>query len=274
VAGLGLVLWSVLPAPGGARAAWGALVLALLHPGVVRALEYGHPEEVVGAGAVRGGGGAGPRGPPVPAGLVLGLAGANKPWAVVAAAAGPPRPPRAARALRARRRGGLRARSSRRSSWRARPPWPARRAVATRAPDDLQADAAVWFLGDPAARGRARDPSGAPMGSAGSRIPPSSSAASTAAAWLPRRRAGTHPAGDALLLLALVLLTRCLLDVWTMTYYFAPFALALLAWEAGVRGRAPSPRPRPPRRSSSPTCCPCPTPRPPSRSRGRCPRGA
>ncbi len=37
---------------------------------------------------------------------------------------------------------------------------------------------------------------------------------------------------DALLLLALVLLLRCVLDTWNTGYYMLPFLLALLAWEA------------------------------------------
>lgn len=49
-----------------------------------------------------------------------------------------------------------------------------------------------------------------------------------ALAW--RRRRG--PPADALLLLALVFLLRCMLDPWNNVYYAIPFVLALLAWEA------------------------------------------
>jgi hypothetical protein len=52
-----------------------------------------------------------------------------------------------------------------------------------------------------------------------------------AAAW--RRRRG--PPGDVLLLLALVLLLRCALDPWDNVYYSLPFLMALLAWEARER---------------------------------------
>ena len=45
----------------------------------------------------------------------------------------------------------------------------------------------------------------------------------------PRRRA--IPERDALLLLALVLLVRCVLDTWDNVYYPLPFVLALLTWE-------------------------------------------
>ena len=40
---------------------------------------------------------------------------------------------------------------------------------------------------------------------------------------------------DALGLLALLLLLRCVLDPWNNDYYHAPFLLALLAWEALAR---------------------------------------
>ncbi len=43
----------------------------------------------------------------------------------------------------------------------------------------------------------------------------------------------------ALLLLALLLLLRCMLDTWDNVYYPLPFLLALLAWEA-ESGRAPA----------------------------------
>ncbi|HXP99135.1 MAG TPA: glycosyltransferase 87 family protein [Solirubrobacteraceae bacterium] len=45
----------------------------------------------------------------------------------------------------------------------------------------------------------------------------------------PRRR--VIPERDALLLLALVLLVRCVLDTWDTVYYPLPFLLALLSWE-------------------------------------------
>jgi hypothetical protein len=63
VAGLGLVLWSVLARAGRPRAAWAALALAVLHPTVLRALEYGHPEEVVGGTLCAAGRGARAHGP-------------------------------------------------------------------------------------------------------------------------------------------------------------------------------------------------------------------
>jgi hypothetical protein len=52
------------------------------------------------------------------------------------------------------------------------------------------------------------------------------------ALWLRRRTDRT----DALLLLALIFLLRCLLDPWNVLYYHLPLVVALLAWEV-VSGR-------------------------------------
>jgi hypothetical protein len=46
-------------------------------------------------------------------------------------------------------------------------------------------------------------------------------------------------ADDALLLLALLFLLRCLLDTWNNDYYHAPFFLSLLAWETVRRPGVP-----------------------------------
>ena len=48
------------------------------------------------------------------------------------------------------------------------------------------------------------------------------------ALWAYRRRG---PRSDALLLLALLLLVRCMLDPWNVIYYHLPLVVALLAWE-------------------------------------------
>jgi hypothetical protein len=56
-----------------------------------------------------------------------------------------------------------------------------------------------------------------------------------AALWLRRR----GPRSDALLLLALLLLARCLLDPWNVIYYHLPLVIALLAWEVASGHRIP-----------------------------------
>ena len=53
-----------------------------------------------------------------------------------------------------------------------------------------------------------------------------------------RRRRSLRPS-DALLLLALVMLARCVLDPWNIGYYHVPFLFALLAWEATTRTGPP-----------------------------------
>jgi hypothetical protein len=64
-----------------------------------------------------------------------------------------------------------------------------------------------------------------------------------ASLWLSRRRRGGAGAlldgRDALLALALLLLMRCVLDTWDTEYYLLPCVFALLAWEA----TGPSDRP-------------------------------
>jgi Glycosyltransferase family 87 len=58
----------------------------------------------------------------------------------------------------------------------------------------------------------------------------------TALAW----RLGRRGQSDALLLLALLLLLRCVLDTWDTVYYPIPFVLALLAWESLGAQRRPA----------------------------------
>jgi hypothetical protein len=53
--------------------------------------------------------------------------------------------------------------------------------------------------------------------------------------WLFWRRRALLQPEDALGLLALLMLARCLLDPWNFDYYHAPFLLALLSWEALAR---------------------------------------
>ena len=55
--------------------------------------------------------------------------------------------------------------------------------------------------------------------------------------WLAVRR--RCAAGDALALLALLMLIRCVLDPWDVAYYSLPFLLALCSWEVRVGSIAP-----------------------------------
>jgi hypothetical protein len=59
-------------------------------------------------------------------------------------------------------------------------------------------------------------------------------------AWARAYRAASRFGGDnVLLLLALLLLLRCVLDPWNIVYYELPFVLALLSWEALARPQQP-----------------------------------
>jgi hypothetical protein len=55
--------------------------------------------------------------------------------------------------------------------------------------------------------------------------------------WLAYRRG--MPRQNVLALLALLLLLRCILDPWDLVYYPLPFIVALLTWETTVKHRAP-----------------------------------
>ena len=57
--------------------------------------------------------------------------------------------------------------------------------------------------------------------------------------WLRERAAGRIGARQALLALALVMLVRCVLDTWDTEYYLLPFVLALLAWEVAAQAVRP-----------------------------------
>jgi hypothetical protein len=61
--------------------------------------------------------------------------------------------------------------------------------------------------------------------------------AAVSLALVPRLR--RRPWHDGLLLLAFVLLLRCVLDPWNISYYSIPFLFALVAWEIHATSRAP-----------------------------------
>jgi hypothetical protein len=257
---LGVWLLAHMRAEGRSRLARAvALGVCVANPITLRALELGHPEELLGGSlcviAVLLAG----RGRALAAGVVLGLAVANKEWALLAA--GPVlmmlpaghrlRCAGAAGAVAAAvlapfvlaGSGGLVAST---------------RAVASAPSAIFQPWQVWWFLGShgapvhglfgalkpgyrtaPAWTGRISHPLIILVG-----------AALTAALWWARgprsldgrahdsspapreRRTWTLGEQDALLALALLLLLRCVLDTWDTVYYPLPFVLALLAWEA------------------------------------------
>lgn len=260
---LAVTLWHRSRVSGATRgAAMIVLLLCVANPLILRALKTGHPEELLGSvlcvGAVLAGGAK----RPVLAGTLLGLAVANKPWAVLAAV------PVAVALVGGTERAGARI-----GKWRVVATDPRLRAAAIAglvgaavlAPLALFGGAAIeeartvarssggilkpwqvwWFVGDHA--GTLYDAFGNPR-PAGYRTPPAwlgeiarplvvlvpTLIALACAARLRRR-----PWHDALLLLALVFLLRCLLDPWNMSYYALPFLFGLLAWEVHARGGVP-----------------------------------
>ncbi|MEA2298271.1 MAG: alpha,6-mannosyltransferase [Solirubrobacteraceae bacterium] len=237
-----------------------ALGLCVANPITIRTLEIGHPEELLGAvlcvAAVLLA--AGRR--PLWAGLLLGLAIANKQWALLAVGpvllAFPPTLPRPAAAVA--RTAGDRPRLAAMVvaatvaavfflpilGVHAGAQSPARLAV-TQTGVLFHPEQVFWFAGQTGHVVRTEFGVLLP----GYRTPP---------AWLGglahplivalalplgllawRRRRPDRHLEDALLLLALLFLLRCALDPWDNVYYPFPFLIALLAWEALTRRRPP-----------------------------------
>ena len=179
-------------------------------------------------------------------GSLLGLAIANKEWALLAvgpvllalprgrrpsASPAPARPPRAAcaRCCCSRSGGFVRGRA----------------ALATPASAIFQPWQLWWFLGHHGALvhgafGVAKPGYRIAPGWAGAVSHPLilAVAARVAAARCGARAGAARRPRQALLALALLLLLRCLLDTWDAVYYPLPFLLALLAWEVARRGDA------------------------------------
>ena len=221
-----------------------ALTLCVANPLTLQALQYGHPEELLGAVLCVAAVLVAMRGRPLWAGALLGLAIANKQWAVLAI--GP--------VLIALPRGHLKALVLTGGvAGAALLPFALAgsagsvvNGAATQTGQLFNPGQLWWFLGSHAHQvhdlaGHVRP---------GYRVPPawiSSSAhelivaigwgVSLLYAWL-RRGRRTAPT-DALLLLSLVLLLRFALDPWDITYYALPFPIALLTWEVFARNRAP-----------------------------------
>ncbi|MGD0454812.1 MAG: glycosyltransferase 87 family protein [Solirubrobacteraceae bacterium] len=230
-----------------------ALGVCVVNPITLRALELGHPEELLGAclcvaAVLFAAGSSIDRDRSLLAGALLGLAVANKEWALLAAGpvllALPPR--RRARCLASAcviagvvllplllvSSGGFLAST---------------RAAATPAGNAIfQPWQVWWFFGHHGALVHGLFGTPKP----GYRIGPAWTGAvshplvlaagvAVAAALWPRARRLALRGQDALLALALVLLLRCLLDSWDTVYYPLPFVLATLAWEVGRPTRHP-----------------------------------
>jgi hypothetical protein len=247
---LGVWLVAGMRAEGRSRLARGvALGLCVANPIMLPALKLGHPEEMLGAclvvAAVLLASGAGARPRPLLAGAALGLAVANKEWALLAV--GPvllALPP------------GLRLRCLAMASAAAAAVLAplllgsggfvaSTRAVASpQASPIFQPWQAWWFLGHHGAL--VHGLFGAPkpgyrdaphwIGMVARPLIMLCGAAIAGALWLRRRRLDEP---EALLALTLLLLLRSLLDTWDAVYYTVPFIVALLFWEARSRSERP-----------------------------------
>ena len=244
------------------------LGLCVANPLTLRALELGHPEELLGAclcvaAVLLAGGPSAGRSRSLWAGLMLGLAIANKEWALLAV--GP-----VLLALPVRRRLPCLASAGAVSAAVLAPLAlvgsggfvAGTRAIAQASGTIFQPWQLWWFFGH---HGRlVHGLFGAPK--PGYRTAPAWAGAIShplilliglalaAALWLRQRRPPRAPAvfrlpgrpganalseRDALLALALLLLLRSVFDTWDNVYYLLPFVIALLAWE--VRGSADRP---------------------------------
>ncbi len=239
-----------------------ALFICVANPVTLGALELGHPEELLGACLCVAAVVLASRNRPVWAGVLLGLAIANKEWAVLAA--GP--------VLLALPTGLAQRASDGRRSYRPMLLCSASACVATAlvlAPlllvsgggfaagatavaviggAQFQPRQIWWFLGSHGPLVHGNFGNSLP----GYRIGPAWVATIShpliivvglglaVGLWLARRhqrRAVSER--DAMLLLALVLLLRCILDTWDIGYYMLPFTIALLAWEVRGANRPP-----------------------------------
>jgi len=222
-----------------------ALGLCVANPLTLRALELGHPEELLGAGMCIAAVFLADREHPWLAGLMLGAAIANKEWALLAV--GP-----VLLVLPSRRSSCLLACAAIAAALTAPIALVSSggflagaRGAASPSSAIFQPMQIFWFLGHhSAAAGRLlgaekHDFRLAPAW-IGRISHPLVIAVALPLSWIAwrtrepsqRRRTGL---AEGLLLLALLLLLRCMLDTWDNVYYPLPFVLALLAWETEQR---------------------------------------
>ena len=242
---LGFALWRrALLVGAGLAAAWTAFMLVVLNPIGWRALEFGHPEELITAACCAGAAVAAYDRRPVLTGVLLGLAVGMKLWPVlvvigvllvlpaqrlraVATAVAVAALLIAPMALAGG--GGIEQ----------------AKAVAESTGTAVEPAQIWWFFGDPGVEVR----NGAGILQEGYRAAP---------AWVTRishplvvlvpllislalaRSVARRGAHEALLLLTLVLLLRGLLDTWNTEYYPFAFLLSVLVWELHARRTLPT----------------------------------
>jgi Glycosyltransferase family 87 len=229
-------------AGGSLTAAVLALALCAANPIAYRVLELGHPEELLGAALCAVAVLVAIRGRAVWAGLLLGVAIANKQWALLAV--GPVLVALPAGRWRAMIIAGVVAGGFEAPLLLSAPTVMSgtSRLVVSDTGAIFHPWQIFWFLG---ARGHWLPAMGTSI-ARGFRVPPPwlggrahllivwlGVPLTLLAMWRRTRRE------DALLLLALLMLLRCWLDPWDVVYYTLPFIVALLAWEITVERRVP-----------------------------------
>ncbi|MBA2346801.1 MAG: hypothetical protein H0V81_00765 [Solirubrobacterales bacterium] len=241
-AALGMVLFHRLRARS-PLGAWVALALCIVHPLFFAALQFGHAEELLGGVLCAAAVGAAISGRTWLAGALLGAALANKAWAVFAVVPVLSVLPTHGDRLRAGAIAGVIAAAVMVPLVLAAGRVTEGTRLATSSGTLFHPWQLFWFLGEPG-----NPTPGAPEGA---RIAPPLIAKLThplvalgglgvGAVWaLARSRIDGARASDAALALALAFLTRCLLDTWSINYYFVPFVIVLLTWECGLRRRPP-----------------------------------
>ncbi|HEX5900742.1 MAG TPA: glycosyltransferase 87 family protein [Solirubrobacteraceae bacterium] len=222
----------------GGAAAWLVLLLTAANPLTLRALETGHPEELLGGALCVAAGLAAIARRPLLAGVLVGAAMANEPWAVVAVAP-------IMLMLPDRRRRAL-ACSVGVAALLVAPMFLLSGGALTSTVAVAHGSGAIfqpwqlwWFLGDHGHRVM-----GVYGEKVGYRTPPLWVTrvshllvvlVPVAAALLVARRRPTLGPAAGFALLALALQLRCLLDTWDAVYYALPACLALVAWEVHAR---------------------------------------
>ncbi len=225
-----------------------ALGICVANPLTLNALELGHPEEILGACLCVAALLLAARDRPLWAGLLLGLAIANKEWALLAI--GPVLLTLPAKyRLRCLASAGATAAAVLLPLMLSSGGFAASaQATASTSSTIFQPWQIWWFFGyhGPLVHGLFGTPlygyrTGPPWtGVVSHPLIVAVGFALAGALWLRRGRNGQGVCErDALLLLALVLLLRCVLDTWNTGYYMLPCLLALLAWEVSGANRRP-----------------------------------
>ncbi len=234
---LGLALAGRMRGRGSSRlAAAMALLLCVANPLILPALVVGHPEEILGAALCTGAVLCALAGRPGWAGVLLGLAVANKQWAVLAT--GPVLVALPGRRLRALATSGVVAGAIMAPLLLVGGITGPATAVGLTSGTLFQPWQIWWWLGAP---GGGHGYRLAPLwlGSLGHTLPVAVMPPLTALYAWRRRSPARVRRQDALLLLALLMGLRCILDPWDISYYCLPFLMALLASETLTFTRPP-----------------------------------